>query len=122
MLLNFTILISLIIALEHLYFLYIELFAPYAKVASFFNLPEKTIEDPNMQKFIQNLGLFSGFVGLVLILTIVIVPNGPMKYVLIFLNLFIFLNGIYEGFVFSRKFFLFEALPGLLGMILAILI
>ncbi|WP_434520253.1 DUF1304 family protein [Pediococcus sp. M21F004] len=122
MLLTITVSISLLIALEHIYFLYIELFAPYEKVATFFSLPEKIIENPIVQKFIQNLGLFSGFVGLVLILTIVIVPNDPMKYVLIFLNLFVFLNGIYAGFVFSRKFFLLEALPGLLAMILAILI
>ncbi|WP_412989337.1 DUF1304 family protein [Pediococcus siamensis] len=121
MLATITVLVSLLIAAAHLYFLYIELFASYEMVSKFFNIPLNIVKNSIMQKFIQNLGLFSGFIGLVLLLTVIIVPSGPMKYMLIFLNLFVFLNGIYEGFVFSRRFYLYEALPGFIALLLAII-
>ncbi|GAB5054188.1 MULTISPECIES: DUF1304 family protein [Pediococcus] len=114
------VLVSLIIALAHIYFLYIELFASYEVVGKFFNIPVNIVKNAMIQRFIQNLGLFSGFIGLVIILTLIIVPSGPMKYMLIFLNLFVLLNGIYEGFVFSKRFFWYEALPGAIAILLAI--
>ncbi|MBU7555420.1 DUF1304 domain-containing protein [Pediococcus ethanolidurans] len=120
MLSTIAVLVSLLIALAHIYFLYIELFASYDTVGKFFNLPGKVIQNSIIQKFIQNLGLFSGFIGLVIILTIIIVPSGTMKFMLIFLNLFVLLNGVYEGFVFSKRFFWYEALPGAIAMLLAI--
>jgi len=114
------VLVSLIIALAHIYFLYIELFGSYERVGKFFNIPVNIVKNAMIQRFIQNLGLFSGFIGLVIILTLIIVPSGPMKYMLIFLNLFVLLNGIYEGFVFSKRFFWYEALPGAIAILLAI--
>ncbi|GEL15002.1 DUF1304 family protein [Pediococcus cellicola] len=121
MLSTISVIVSLLIALAHLYYLYIELFASYETVGRFFAIPVEAVKNSVMQKFIQNLGLYSGFIGLVILLSVIIIPSGPMKYMLIFLNLFIFLNGIYEGFVFTRRFFLLEALPGVIGLLLAIM-
>ena len=65
--------LTILVALEHFYILYLEMFALNSpKARKIFNLDEKTASNPKIQLLFANQGLYNGFLAVGLIFSLCI--------------------------------------------------
>src|SRR5580698_4470403 len=106
-----------IIAFEHLYFLWLEMFAWETKGKKVF----KGSLSPELFKptkaLAANQGLYNGFLAAGLVWTFFISNESWKIYVAIFFLTCIGIAGIYGAFSASRKIFFVQALPAIIALI-----
>ena len=106
-----------IVALEHLYFLYLEMFAWETAGKKAF----KGALAPDMFKptktLAANQGLYNGFLAAVLIWTFFIQDHHWRFHIAIFFLTCIIVAGIFGGFTASRKIIYVQALPALAALV-----
>ena len=110
--------LTAIIALEHLYFLWLEMFAWETQGKKVFKgslspelfKPTKTLA--------ANQGLYNGFLATGLVWTFFISDESWKLYVAVFFLTCITIAGIYGAFSASRKIFFVQALPAIIALIL----
>jgi putative membrane protein len=109
-----------IIALEHLYFLWLEMFAWTTKAKKVFKqFPEELFEPT--KALAANQGLYNGFLSAGLIWSLLIEnPEWHFNVALFFLCC-VAIAGIYGGFTASKKIFIVQALPALIAIVLMFL-
>jgi len=110
----------IIIALEHLYFLWLEMFAwTTAAKKVFRQFPEELFEPTKV--LAANQGLYNGFLAAGLIWSLFIEdPDWHLNVALFFLGC-VAVAGIYGGFTASKKIFVVQALPALIAIVLFVL-
>jgi len=110
-----------LIALEHFYFLWLEMFAWETTGRKVFSevLPEKLFLPT--KSLAANQGLYNGFLAAGLIWTFFISDPLWKTYISIFFLGCIFIAGIYGGITTSRKIFLVQAIPAIIAIIFVLL-
>lgn len=110
------ILISLV-ALEHLYILWIEMFAWTTKgVSTFKSLPKELF--PQTKSLAANQGLYNGFLAAGLIWSLLISDMNWSKNVAVFFLWCVIIAGIYGALTASKSIFLKQGLPALITLVL----
>jgi putative membrane protein len=107
----------IIIALEHLYFLWLEMFAWTTKAKKVFRqFPEELFEPTKV--LAANQGLYNGFLAAGLIWSLFIDDPKWHVNVALFFLICVAVAGIYGAFTASKKIFVVQALPALLAIVL----
>ncbi len=106
-----------IVALLHLYFLWLEMFAWTTKAKKVFRqFPEDLFEPTKI--LAANQGLYNGFLSAGLIWSLLIEDPTWQVYVALFFLGCVAVAGIYGALTASKKIFTVQALPALLGIAL----
>jgi putative membrane protein len=106
-----------IIALEHLYFLWLEMFAWETKAKKVFrgSMSEELFRPT--KKLAANQGLYNGFLAAGLIWSFFITDEKWKTYVGIFFLSCVVVAGIYGAASVSKKIFLVQALPAIIALV-----
>jgi putative membrane protein len=108
------------IALEHLYFLWLEMFAWTTKAKKVFRqFPEELFEPT--KALAANQGLYNGFLAAGLIWSLMISEPQWRFNVTLFFLICVSIAGIYGAFSASKKIFFVQALPALIAMGLVVM-
>ena len=106
----------IIIALFHLYFLWLEMFAWTTKAKKVFRtLPEDLFEKTKV--LAANQGLYNGFLSAGLVWSLFISDEIWSKNVAIFFLSCVAIAGIYGAYSASKKIFFVQALPAIIAII-----
>ncbi|MEC8831957.1 MAG: DUF1304 domain-containing protein [Bacteroidota bacterium] len=106
-----------VVAILHLYFLWLEMFAWTTKAKKVFRtLPEHLFEPT--KTLAANQGLYNGFLSAGLIWSLMIEDPVWQVYVAFFFLGCVAVAGIYGALTASKKIFTVQALPALLGIVL----
>ncbi len=109
--------ITVIVALMHFYFLWLEMFAWTTKGKKVFrNFPAYLFEPT--KSMAANQGLYNGFLAAGLIWSIFIGNPLWAANVALFFLACVAIAGIYGGFSVSKKIFFVQAVPALTGIVL----
>ena len=104
------------IAIEHLYFMYFEMFAWETIGKRTFKSMPKELFSPT-KGLAANQGLYNGFLAAGLIWTFFISDLDWQKNISIFFLSCICIAGIYGGYSASKKIFYVQALPAIIALI-----
>jgi putative membrane protein len=106
-----------LIAVLHLYFLWLEMFAWTSRGKKVFrSFPEELFEPT--RKMAANQGLYNGFLAAGLLWTFFIdVPQWKF-YVSVFFLCCVFIAGLYGGLSVSKKILFIQGLPAMIALIL----
>lgn len=110
-----------IVALEHLYILYMEMFAweTLGKKTFKGSLPDEMFKPT--KKLAANQGLYNGFLSAGLIWSFFICDTIWAKNVTIFFLACVIVAGIYGALSASKKIFFVQALPAIIALIFVVL-
>jgi Predicted membrane protein len=106
-----------IVALLHLYFLWLEMFAWTTKAKKVFRQFPEDLFEPT-KTLAANQGLYNGFLSAGLIWSLFISNPDWQVYVALFFLGCVAVAGIYGALTASKKIFTVQALPALLGIAL----
>lgn len=113
---SLTYILSLIVAVEHLYIMYLETFATSSKrTAKTFNMSEKTLENHNVQVLFKNQGVYNGFIAIALMYGLFF-SHQKTEIVAIFL-IFVLIVAIYGSLTSSKSIILKQGGPAILALI-----
>lgn len=108
-----------LIALEHLYILWIEMFAWTTKgVTTFKSLPKELF--PQTKALAANQGLYNGFLAAGLIWSLLINDINWSKNIAAFFLGCVIIAGIYGALTASKSIFLKQGLPALITLLLIV--
>lgn len=107
----------LLVALLHLYFLWLEMFAWTTRAKRVFRGFPKDLFEPT-KTLAANQGLYNGFLAAGLLWSLAIQDSLWQTRVALFFLGCVALAGLYGGLSVSKKIFFVQALPALLGMLL----
>lgn len=110
-----------LVALEHFYILYLEMFAWETKGKKVFKGSLKPELFTPTKVLAANQGLYNGFLAAGLVWSLFICDPLWQTNVALFFLICVFMAGIYGAFTASRKIFFVQGLPALLGIILVLL-
>lgn len=106
-----------IIALMHLYFLWLEMFAWTSRGRKVFkSLPQELFEPT--KTLAANQGLYNGFLAAGLIWSLLIGDPEWQKAVALFFLSCVAIAGIYGGLSADKKIFFIQGIPALVGLML----
>lgn len=109
-----------LVALEHLYILWLEMFAWETKGRKTFkSLPQHLFKDT--KSLAANQGLYNGFLSAGLFWSLIITDLTWQFNIALFFLSFIFIAGIYGGATAERGIFFKQGIPALVGIILILL-
>jgi len=106
-----------VVALLHIYFLWLEMFAWTTKAKKVFRTFPEDLFEPT-KTLAANQGLYNGFLAAGLIWSLVIQDATWQVYVGLFFLSCVVVAGIYGAITASKKIFAVQALPALIGIIL----
>ncbi|WP_437396239.1 DUF1304 domain-containing protein [Flagellimonas lutimaris] len=109
--------IILIVALLHIYFLWLEMFAWTTKAKKVFRNFREDLFEPT-KTLAANQGLYNGFLAAGLIWSLVIQDATWQVYVGFFFLGCVAIAGIYGALTASKKIFMVQGLPAIIGIIL----
>lgn len=111
-----TILIALV-AIEHLYILYLEMFAWETKGKKVFkgSLAPELFKPTKV--LAANQGLYNGFLAAGLIWSLIINDTVWSRYIALFFLGCVIVAGLYGGFTASKKIFVVQALPAAIAFL-----
>lgn len=108
-----------IIAIQHLYILWLEMFAWETRGPKVFrNFPKELF--PQTKTLAANQGLYNGFLSAGLIWAFFITDTAWRYNVALFFLGCVAVAGIYGGLTASRKIFIIQALPALITIVLVV--
>lgn len=105
-----------LVALEHLYFLYFEMFAWETIGRKTFRSLPGELFGPT-KGLAANQGLYNGFLSAGLIWSLLIEDAMWSFYVAVFFLTCVVIAGLYGAYSASRKIFFFQALPALVALV-----
>ncbi|WP_127136323.1 DUF1304 domain-containing protein [Flagellimonas oceanensis] len=106
-----------IVALLHIYFLWLEMFAWTTKAKKVFRTLKEDLFEPT-KTLAANQGLYNGFLAAGLIWSLIIQDDAWQIYVGLFFLGCVSVAGIYGAITASKKIFWVQALPALIGILL----
>ncbi|MGX9820947.1 DUF1304 domain-containing protein [Lactococcus lactis] len=111
-----TIILSLLVALEFFYIMYLETFATSSKTTSrVFNMGKKELERSSVQTLFKNQGIYNGLIGLGLIYAIFF-SSAPLEIVRLLL-IYIILVALYGSLTSNKKIILTQGGLAILALI-----
>lgn len=110
------ILISLV-SLEHLYFMWLEMFAWETKGKDVFKMLPAHLFKPT-KVLASNQGLYNGFLAAGLIWTLFITNDLWSFYISVFFLICVSIAGIYGALTASKRIFFVQAMPAIITLIL----
>ncbi|RGY39014.1 DUF1304 family protein [Enterococcus avium] len=110
-------LLSGIIGLLHLVIMGLEMFAPAEKQAKTFTMPMKFVIQKNAQIALKNMGIYNGSLGLALLTSLLLFQGDIRLKVLLLLNLFVVIVGLYGGKTVTKSIYLIQALPAIITVL-----
>lgn len=112
--------VTILIGIEHLGIMLLEMFASPATQARAFELPDDFTKQPAARISFANQGVYNGVLGAALILSqwlfVGIVPIMVGRMLL----LMVAIVGLYGGFTATKKIWLLQFLPAIVGLVLSI--
>jgi len=105
-----------IVAIEHVYLLWLEMFAWTTKAPEIFKGLKKELFEPT-KALAANQGLYNGFLAAGLIWSLLIENHAWSLYVSVFFLSCVIIAGIYGGLKSGRRFFYIQAAPAILALI-----
>ncbi|MBO0451492.1 DUF1304 domain-containing protein [Candidatus Enterococcus murrayae] len=117
----FIFLLSGIIGLLHLVIMGLEMFAPMEKQAKTFDMPHEFVVQKNAQIALKNMGIYNGSLGLVMLVSLFLFQGDIRLKVLLLLNLFVVIVGLYGGKTVTKSIYLIQALPAIITALLILL-
>ncbi|WP_409557923.1 MULTISPECIES: DUF1304 domain-containing protein [Flavobacteriaceae] len=112
--------VVIIVALLHIYFLWLEMFAWTTKAKKVFRQFPENLFEPT-KTLAANQGLYNGFLAAGLLWSLIIQdPIWQVNLALFFLGC-VAIAGIYGALTASKKIFVVQGLPALLGIVLFLL-
>lgn len=117
MILIFAKIIIGIVALLHIYFLWLEMFAWTTRAKKVFRSFPKDLFEPT-KTLAANQGLYNGFLSAGLIWSLLIQDTDWQIYVALFFLGCVAVAGMYGAATASKKIFTVQALPALVGIVL----
>ncbi|MBO0321162.1 DUF1304 domain-containing protein [Muricauda sp. CAU 1633] len=112
--------IVVIVALLHLYFLWLEMFAWTTRAKKVFRQFPEHLFEPT-KTLAANQGLYNGFLSAGLIWSLLIQDPVWQVYVALFFLGCVALAGMYGAVTASKKIFVVQGLPALIGIVLLLL-
>ncbi|MGW9684372.1 DUF1304 domain-containing protein [Flagellimonas sp. 2504JD1-5] len=109
-----------LVAILHLYFLWLEMFAWTTKAKKVFRSFPEDLFEPT-KTLAANQGLYNGFLAAGLIWSLLIQNQEWQLYVALFFLGCVAIAGIYGALTASKKIFTVQALPALIGIVLLLL-
>ncbi|WP_420320714.1 DUF1304 domain-containing protein [Flagellimonas sp.] len=109
-----------LVAILHLYFLWLEMFAWTTKAKKVFRSFPEDLFEPT-KTLAANQGLYNGFLSAGLIWSLLIQNPEWQSYVALFFLSCVAIAGIYGALTASKKIFTVQALPALIGIVLLLL-
>tara|TARA_R110002051_G_scaffold71624_5_gene129402 strand:+ start:40272 stop:40646 length:375 start_codon:yes stop_codon:yes gene_type:complete len=109
--------ITLVVALLHIYILWMEMFAWTTRGRKVFRNFPKDLFEPTKQ-MAANQGLYNGFLSAGLLWSLVINNNQWSANIALFFLGCVFIAGVYGAISVSKKIFIIQGIPALLGIIL----
>ena len=109
--------ITIIVILEHLYFLWLEMFAWETLGKKTFKMLPKDIFKPT-KGMAANQGLYNGFLAMGLIWSFFITDPVWSNNIKIFFFVCVAIAGIYAGITVSKRIFVIQAIPAMAGLAL----
>jgi len=106
-----------IVALEHLYFLWLEMFAWETKGKDVFKMLPPNLFKPT-KVLAANQGLYNGFLAAGLVWTLFISNDLWSFYISVFFLSCVSIAGLYGAFTASKRIFFVQALPAIITLIL----
>jgi putative membrane protein len=108
--------LALIVALEHYYILYLEMFQiTSAKAQKTFGLEKEFVQDPRVQTLFKNQGLYNGFLATGIVWGAFFAANS--WGVVTFFVSCVLVAAIYGGFTSSKGILLKQGLPALITLV-----
>lgn len=108
--------ITLLVAMLHCYFLWLEMFAWTTKAKKVFrNFPSDLFEPT--KSMAANQGLYNGFLAAGLLWSLIISSLEWSVNIALFFLACVFIAGVYGAISVSKKIFYVQGLPALLGII-----
>ncbi|MDU5336446.1 DUF1304 domain-containing protein [Enterococcus sp.] len=117
----FIILLSGIIGVLHLVIMGLEMFAPAEKQSQTFEMPMEFVKQKNAQIALKNMGIYNGSLGLALLTSLLLFQGDARLKVLLLLNLFVVIVGLYGGKTVTKSIYLIQALPALITALLILI-
>lgn len=109
--------LTLFVALLHVYFLWLEMFAWTTKGRKVFkNFPQDLFEPT--KNMAANQGLYNGFLAAGLLWSLFISDNLWSIYIALFFLGCVVIAGLYGAYSVSKKIFFVQGLPALLGILI----
>jgi putative membrane protein len=113
-------LMIVLVALLHLYFLYLEMFVWTTKGRKVFKTFPQALFEPTKQ-MAANQGLYNGFLAVGLIWSLLIKDPVWATNIAYFFLICIVIAGTFGALSVSKKIFFIQALPALIGLILLLI-
>ena len=99
----------------------LEMFAPAEKQAKTFAMPMKFVIQKNAQIALKNMGIYNGSLGLALLTSLLLFQGDIRLKVLLLLNLFVVIVGLYGGKTVTKSIYLIQALPAIITVLFILL-
>lgn len=109
-----------LVAAEHLYFLWLEMFAWTTRAPKIFKSFPKDLFEPT-KSLAANQGLYNGFLSAGLIWSLLITDNEWSHYTAYFFLGCVITAGIYGAFTADRKIFFVQAVPAIVAFAITFL-
>lgn len=106
-----------LVAVEHLYFLWLEMFAWETKGKEVFKMLPPNLFKPT-KTLAANQGLYNGFLAAGLIWTLFITNDLWSFYISVFFLSCVSIAGIYGALTASKRIFFVQALPAIITLVL----
>lgn len=117
-----TTIIVFLVALEHLAIAGLEMFGNYKKQAEAFDLTQTFTRQHEARVSMANQGIYNAMLGIAIILSYFIFPAATLIKVWQLLMLFIIVVSVFGGFTATKKIFLVQTLPSVIGMLCLLII
>lgn len=105
-----------LVAIEHCYILWLEMFAWTTKAPKVFKGLKKELFEPT-KALAANQGLYNGFLAAGLIWSLLIENHAWSIYVAVFFLSCVIIAGIYGGLTAGKRIFYVQAVPAILALI-----
>ena len=110
------IVLVLLVAAEHVFILWLEMFAvPSALAARVFGISQAVQSQPEIRRLFANQGLYNGFLVAALIWALVAGVSGPGWQMAVYGLSCVIVAGLYGAATVSRRVLFVQALPAALG-------
>lgn len=109
-----SLIILIIVAIEHLFFGYVEMFGSKKLQSKAFGFDSGTLDDNLLQTALSNQGIYNIGFGLLILFFVSIQASA---IILVGTMFFVVLVGVYGALTVTKKILIIQALPAILGII-----
>jgi len=110
-----------LVALEHFYILYLEMYGTESKTAQkTFNLDLEFLKDERVKKILANQGLYNGFLASGLVWSLIEATEYQVQ-IAVFFIVCIICAAFYGSVTASKKIFMLQGVPAILALIALLL-